>query len=202
MKLISTPRTEVVRGLSTEFLHNYGRGRTILAVDGSDGAGREAFADDLAAVMEEQGHPVVRASLRDFRLPRAEQAHFGEDTEERRYRHGYDYAALRRVLVEPFRMGAGAGFVTRHFDADRDAWIEPAWRTAPQDATLILDGEFINRAGLRDLWYWSVLVEGTPDTETEADRLYRAEENPSGRVAVVMDNSDPEYPRRRFFDSC
>lgn len=202
MKLITTPRTEVMRGLATEFLHNYGRGRTILAVDGSDGSGREAFADDLAAAMEEREHTVIRASLRDFRLPRAEQDAFGPDTDERRFRHGYDYAALRRVLVEPFRLGAGAGFVTRHFDAERDARIEPAWRTAPQDATLVLDGEFINRSGLRDLWYWSVMVDGAPGTETEADTLYRAEEDPSERVAVVVDNSNPENPRRRFFDSC
>lgn len=205
MKLISTPRTELVRGLATEFLHNYGKGRTIVAVDGADASGREALADDLAAVFEEREHPVIRASLKYFRLPKADQGAFGPDTAERRYRHGYDYAALRRVLVEPFRLGAGAGFVTRHFDPDRDAWIEPDWLTAPKDATLIIDGEFINRPELRDLWYWSVLVDGVPEgttADTEAELLYRREASPSERVAVVVDNTDPERPVRRFFDSC
>lgn len=202
MKLISTPRLDFVRSLATEFLHNYARGRTIVAVDGSESSGRTALADDLARVFEEREHPVFRASLRDFRLSRAQQEESGPETAQRRYEHTYDYRALRRVLLDPFRLGGGAGFVTRHFDPDRDTWVEPAWLTAPLDATLILDGEFLNRRELHGLWSWSVLVDSPPATDTDADELYLTEENPARRVAAVVDTTDAEQPRRRFFDSC
>jgi hypothetical protein len=202
MKLISTPRTEVVRGLATEFLHNYARGRTIIAVDGSDAAGREAFADDLAEVLAERDHAVVRASLRYFGLTKEVQEELGPDTPEQHYRQGYDYASLQRALIAPFKLGGGAAFVTQQLDPERNTWIEPTWLTAPKDATLIVDGQFANRPELRGLWNWSVMVEGVPGTETEAERLYQDLEDPAGLATVAMDNTDPEHPRRRFFDSC
>lgn len=200
MKLVTTDRTDFLRGLATEILHNYGRGRSIVAVDGTDGSGREAFADDLAAVFEERELPAFRASLRYFRRSRAEQEKFGPATAEREYRDRDDYSALRRVLLDPFRMGGSTGFVTRQFDPDRDAWIQPTWLTGPADASLIIDGDFINRPELHGLWSYSILLDGDP--ETAADELYRAEAHPHGRVSAVVDNSDPSNPRRRFFDSC
>lgn len=200
MKLVSTPRIEFLRALATEILHNYGRGRTIVAVDGPDSAGRAAFADDLAAVFDEREHSEFRASLRYFQRSRAEQAKFGAESEERLYRHGYDYSALRRVLVEPFRMGGSTGFVTKVFDPDSDAWVEPTWLTAPDAAVLIIDGQFANRKELRGLWSYSILLES--EAESEAERLYLAEERPNTLVSALIDNSDPAAVHRLFTDSC
>jgi hypothetical protein len=225
MKLLTTPRTDFLRGIATEVLHNYARGRSIVAVDGADSSGRSAVADDLAEVFAERDHPVYRASLRYFQRPSQELEQLGADTPERHYRFGYDYSALRRVLIEPFRMGGSTGFVTRHFDPERGTWIQPTWITAPTDATLILDGEFLNRAELRGLWSWSMLVESdaagerstgetsTGETSTgesstvetsaaSAMQLYSAEDDPRSRSAAVVDVTDPDNPRRRFLDSC
>ncbi|WP_022884155.1 hypothetical protein [Glaciibacter superstes] len=200
MKLVSTPRIEFLRSLATEILHNYGRGRAIVSVDGPDSAGRAEFADDLAAVFDEREHPEFRASLRYFQRSRAEQAKFGPESEERLFRHGYDYSALRRVLVEPFRMGGSTGFVMKVFNPDSDTWIEPTWLTAPDAATLIVDGEFANRRELRGLWSYSILL--AAEAESEADRLYLAEETPNALVSALIDNSDPDAPHRLFTDSC
>ena len=202
MKLVSTPRIDFLRGLATEILHNYGRGRAVVAIDGADGSGRAEFADDLAEVFDEYEHPAFRASLRYFQRSRAEQTRFGPASTDRLYRHGYDYSTLRRVLIEPFRMGGSTGFVTQEFDPDRDAWIEPTWLTAPDDATLIIDGDFINRPELRDLWSYSILLESEAEPGTEADLLYLAEVNPRGLVSAVIDNTDVTTPRRVFLDNC
>ena len=226
MKLVSTPRTEFLRDLASEILGLYGRGRTVVAVDGTDDAARTAFADDLAAVLIEREHPAFRASLANFRRSRAEQERFGPESPERLFRHLYDFSLLRRVLLDPFRMGGSTGFVTRAFDPDRDTWIEPTWLTGPPDATLVIDGDYLNRAELRDLWQYSVLVEtadeaadtlsvvpvddagevhGPEDHAAEqalADRLYRTEVRPRSRAAAVVDLTDPARPQRRFFDSC
>lgn len=200
MKLVSTPRIEFLRGLATEILGHYGRGRTIVAVDGTDAPARAAFADDLAAVFEERDHAAVRASLQGFGRSRAELNRLGPDTPERHYRSGYDYSALRRALVEPFRLGGSTGFVTKTFDADSDAWVQPTWLTAPADATLVIDGEFIHRPELRDLWSYSVLLEG--GVRTEADGLYVAETKPRDRASAIVDLADAGRPRRIFADAC
>ena len=200
MKLVSTPRIEFLRGLSTEILHNYGKGRSIVAVDGAAGSGRTAFADDLAEVFEEREHPVFRASMKYFQRSAEEQDRFGDASPERTYRHGYDYATFRRVLTQPFRMGVTTSFVTQSFDPDRDTWIEPTWQTAPLDATLIVDGDFMLRRELRDLWAYSIRVDS--GAETEADELYLAEVNAEALADALVDNTDPASPRRLFRDSC
>ena len=208
MKLPSTPRIHFLRTLAAEILHNYGLGRTIIAIDGADAGGRTAFADDLAAVLREDERHVFRASLRYFQHSRAEQErlalHLSDrpaaTVPERLYRAGYDYSALRRVLVEPFRMGGSTGFVTEEFDPDRDIWIQPTWQTAPADAILVIDGDYINRPELHGLWLYSVLLEGDPDADS--DPRYRAEVHPRDIVSAVVDTTNQQAPRRVLTDRC
>jgi uridine kinase len=212
MRLVSTPRIEFLRALGAEILHNYGRGRSLIAVEGAMRPVREAFADDLAAVFEEAGHPVFRASMRYFQRSEDDQEQFGPETAERIYRRRDDYEVLRRVLLDPFRMGGSAGFVTRQFDPDSRTWIEPTWTTAPPDASLIVDGEFLHRSELRNLWAYTVLLEGPPGGEMVAAAgggalagayaLYGAETDPRGLASALVDTSDPEHPARSFADSC
>jgi len=206
MKLVSTPRIEFLRTLATEILHNYARGRTIIAVDGTDAAGRAAFADDLAAVLREDDRHVFRASLYYFQHPRAERERLARDLpvvsssdpDESLYRVGYDYSALRRVLVEPFRLGGSTGFVTAEFDPDRDIWIQPTWHTAPADAMLLIDGAYSNRPELHGLWLYSVLLENAGDSATR----YLYDVNPRDIVSAVVDTTNPHTPRRVLTDRC
>lgn len=201
MRLPSTPRVEFLRALADEMLHHYGRGRTIVAVDGTDLSGRSRFADDLGAVLrEDDERTVFRASLDFFQRSSVEKNRFGPASAERDYHYGYDYSALRRVLLDPFRMDGSAGFVTEHFDAQREAWIEPTWLTAPADAILVLDGRFLHRPDLHGLWSYSVLLSGGP--QNAADRLYLAEASPQGQADAVVDNAVPETPKRQLLDSC
>lgn len=223
MPLNQATRSEVVAGIADEFLHNYGRGRTILAVDGRDGAGKTRFADELATTMRKRGAAVFRASIDAFLRPRAER-HARGRTGETFFHDAYDYSTFRRVLVEPFRMGGSAGFVLEAFDARRDAPVEPKWVTAPADAVLIVDGVFLNRPELSGIWNYSVWLDvptdvalarvverdgADPDPEAESNRryaeaqgLYRSVVDPRTKASAIIDNTDVEHPRRVFADSC
>lgn len=204
MELVLTPRVRFLRQLADEIMHNYGHGRTIVAIDGVEQSGKTAFGDDLAAVLTERKHPVFRASLEWFHRSRADQAQFGAESAERYYRYGFDYSLLRRVLVEPFRMGGSTGFVTKAFDPRRGISVEPKWETGPIDATLIIDGRFINRPELRGLWNYSVFLDGEPaeGPAGDADRLYFANAHPRAQATAIVDNSQPSTPKRIFADSC
>jgi len=204
-------KKDVLASLAEEYLHNYGRGRTILAVDGADGVATALFADDLATAMRVGGTTVFRASLGDFLRPRSERSvirdSLGADTgvtdpAELAYRAAYDYAAFRRVLVDPFRMGGSTGFVPAFFDAQRDAPVEPTWLTGPADAVLVVDGEFANRPELRGLWNYSIYLDDPNIDVRGPQALYRAESAPRTTAVAIVDNTFPETPRRRFADSC
>ncbi|MFF2370244.1 hypothetical protein [Agromyces sp. NPDC058110] len=193
MQLVTTPRVSFLRELAGAILRRYGRGRMIVAIDGPLRSGKTAFGDDLAAVLRERGHRVFRASMEDFHRSRDAQDAFGDDTPERYFRYGFDESALRRVLVEPFRMGGSTAFVTAVFDPARDAWVQPKWITGPADAILVLDGRFVLRPRLAELWDVPIVLDGDP--VDPADVLAYAEADPRLGDAVVVDDRDPSHPR-------
>jgi uridine kinase len=212
-------KKDVLAGLADEILHNYRRGRAIVAVDGLDGAGKTRFADALALELEKRPHAVFRASIDDFHRPRVERYARGRDSAEGFYRDSFNYVTLRRVLVEPFRIGRIGSFVPEAFDVRADAPIEPKWLTGPDDAILVIDGIFLNRPELRGTWNYSIWLDVEPEVALarllERDgaldhperyaggqALYLAEAKPREVADAIVDNNDFEHPRRVFSDSC
>jgi uridine kinase len=53
-------KTDVLDALADEVLHNYGRGRALIAVDGHSA---DTFADEFAAALAARGRTVERATL-------------------------------------------------------------------------------------------------------------------------------------------
>lgn len=215
-------KKDQLQALAEEILHNYGHGRAIIAVDGPAGAGTGEFADDLAEEFRRQGKAVFRASLADFYRSRKEREQDGWFSPRAYYERAFDYSLFRRILVDPFRTAGSTGFVLAGFDEQRDEVIhQPKWITAGADALLIVDGLFLNRPDLAGLWNFSIwltvssavalarLGERAVDPEGElakrtvgADALYASDANPSERASAIIDNTDPDHPRRVFADSC
>ena len=213
-------RIAVMDSLADEILGNYRFGRTLVAVDGIDGAGKKPFADALAVSIGRTGHAVFRASVDRFHRPRAERYAKGEHSAEGYYRDSFDYDTFRRVLIDPFRSGGSTGWVTDYFDVARDMLVvDPTWITGPADAVLVVDGAFLNRPELRGLWHWSVWLDADPEVAAQrmleldgpsglseryrgGQALYEADANPRAKATAIVDNTDPEFPRRVFADSC
>jgi len=222
MALPVTPVTTLWRELRDEVRRRYRGGRVVIAVDGVDGAGKTVFADGLAAVFAEIDVDAYRASIDGFHRPRTERYARGRASAEGFYRDSYDYATFRRVLLDPFREGgqtAGTtGFQLAAFDVARDAAVESAWVAAPIDAVLLVDGIFLHRPELRELWDWSLwldvafetsfarmaLRDGSdpdPDAPSNAryrlgQQLYLDEVDPRAAASVVIENSDLAHPHR------
>ncbi len=217
-----TPVSTLWRELRDEVRRKYRGGRVLLAVDGIDGAGKSVFADGLAEVFAEAGSTVFRSSIDGFHRPRSERYARGRRSPEGFYRDSFDYPTFRRVLIDPFREGwqtaATIGFQLEAFDVSRDAPVESAWVAAPLDAVLIVDGIFLHRPELRDLWHWSVWLEvpyevayarmalrdgSDPDPDApsnardrQGQELYLAEADPRHAASAIVDNSDLAHPYR------
>ena len=222
--LANTPRTAFLRELRGEILQNYPAGRVIVAIDGAEGSGTAAFADDLASVYREAGTDTARASLGDFHLPRARRHLHGPADPDDYYLNSFDYETLRRVLIDPFRLSGSTGFQTRAFDVKRDAPVVSQWQTGPADMVLVVDGPFLERPELRGAWHFSALLDvplsevyarlaasqgrdADPEAPSNARyvggwRRYVEKAEPQYAASAVVDLTDEAHPRRRYLDHC
>jgi len=188
MPLYRASRAEVLSSLADEFLHNYGRGRAFLAVDGGPLADPAGLARDLADVLRADGRGAYVAEAADFASGAG----------------AVDADALRDGLVRPFRR-AGTPFALRP-DADPTT-------DAPDDAVLIVAGDALQAPELRGLWNAVVylLLPDEPLATSGGDAGSAAQEaharyvravNPRRAATMIVDVTDPDLPRRVFADSC
>ena len=195
-------------------------GRTVrVGVDGVDGAGKTVLADELAAVLERRGRPVVRIGIDGFHRPRALRYRRGRSSPEGFYRDSYDLEALRRYVLTPLGPQGDGWYLPAVHDVQHDRALHHDRRRAPEGAVLVLDGLFLHRPELVGHWDLSVLVtapfevtfarmaarDGCPPDPEHPDnqryvggqRLYFAEVRPETRADVVVDNTDPARPLLR-----
>ena len=128
---------------AAEAIERLPRGRrTLVAVDGLDGAGKTTFADRLAPRLD---RPVVRVREDDFLNPAAIRHARGRESPDGFFLDSYDLVALRERLLDPF--AAGGAFRRRWHDAIADRPVPGADEPAPAGALLLLDGLFLHRDG-------------------------------------------------------
>jgi uridine kinase len=221
---IAPARRELLESLVTEFRHNYGKGRTLLGVDGPMAAGKTTFAADLVLAFERSGLAAFHASMNGFNHPREHRYRAGRLSPEGYYRDAFDNSLFRRVLAEPFRMGGSTGFQLAAFDLQRDVPLESEWTTAPADAVLVVDGTFLQRPELRGLWNYTIWLDADaavrqerlvardgadPDPEAASNqrwagamRIYVRDTAPNAAASAIVDNTDPDHPTRMWADFC
>ena len=158
---------------------------------------------------------VLRVSIDGFHRPRAQRIARGRGPETF-YEDSYDYDAFRRAVVEPFRRGEPVTPAVNDVEADEPARAAPV--AVGPDTVLLVDGIFLQRPELTDVWDAAVWVDvpfsvsvprgnarfgdgHDPDPAAEANRryvegqrLYLAATNPRARATWVLDNTDLERP--------
>ncbi|WP_040382246.1 uridine kinase [Deinococcus apachensis] len=189
-----------------------------VAVDGVDGAGKTTFADELAAALRERGRSVIRASVDGFHALREARYRRGRTSPEGFYRDSYNYPGLRSALLNPLGPGGSGRYRTAIFDHVTDSPVEMPEFAATDGSILILDGLFLHRPELRDVWDDSVFLHvdfevsvprgaacrpgyGSPDPQAESNRryvegnrLYFREAEPQRHAGVVVDHNDLNNP--------
>ncbi|GLZ38128.1 hypothetical protein [Actinokineospora sp. NBRC 105648] len=108
-----------------------------VAIDGPPAAGKTTLADELAVVLRAQDRAVIRATIDDFLVPRAQRYRRGRYSAEGCYLDAHDHAALCRVLLGPLGPGGDRGFQHTAYDKDTDTPASPPAAIAPADAVLL-----------------------------------------------------------------
>lgn len=210
-------RDAVLRDLAERLLALRPGERVAVAVDGFDGAGKTVLADQLAEVVAglPDPRPVVRVSIDGFHRPKAQRVARGRGPETF-YEDSYDYAAFRRAVIDPFRRGEPVTPAVNDVEADRP--VHPDRVAVVADTVLLVDGIFLQRPELADVWDAEVWVDvrftvsvprgnarfgdgHDPDPEAEPNRryvegqrLYLAAADPRARATWVLDNTDLARP--------
>jgi uridine kinase len=172
---------------------------TRIGIDGVDGAGKTSLAEEIARLLTKRRRPSVRVSLDFFERPSAERYARGELSPEGYYLDGFD---VQRLHAHVLSIGG------------------------PSELVVVVDGIFLQRPELVDLWDATVWVEADLDTAAErglardvvrtdslqaereryrfrylpAQRRYIEEQRPRERATFVFRNTDladPELVRQQ-----
>lgn len=190
-----------------------------VGVDGTDGAGKTTFADELAEVLRATGRQVLRASVDGFHQPRVVRYRRGRASPEGFFHDSYDLDTLHAVLLEPLAPDHVGPRRVRTAVRDVATDTDPGtpWQVVDDATVLVVDGIFLQRDELRHVWDLAVWLE-VPFAETyarmavrdgcppdpddpantryrEGQRLYLAACAPRDRADVVVDNADVTRPR-------
>jgi uridine kinase len=193
------------------------RPRVLVAIDGSDAAGKTTLAGSLAGLVRA---PVIQASIDDFQHSQAIRRRLGDLSPQGYYLDGFDHDTLASTLLAPFIEGA-AVVQTASFDYDLDQ-PAPVSVEVPARAVLLVDGVFLQVESIRRFWSLAVYLAVSPEVAFRrgvdrdangvgegsvevvshryavrylpAQALYRAEVDPEGSADILVDNTNPADP--------
>ncbi|MFZ0325119.1 MAG: uridine kinase [Actinomycetes bacterium] len=213
---MTTLRAALVESVAREVLQHRRLPITRVAVDGVDGAGKTFFADELADCLVRAGVVVIRAGADGFHRPAVERYRRGRSSPEGFFLDSYDYAALRSELLDPLSPGGALRYRLAVFDVASDEPLDLPPSVADIGAVLVVDGIFLHRDELVDVWDFSVFIRASLEQATrrwqqrdgverqsasipgdryvEGQRLYLNACDPQRRASMVVDNNDFAAP--------
>lgn len=194
-------------------------------IDGRTAAGKTSIADELVAPLEKLGRTVIRVEIDEFHHPLAIRRGQHElPPWQQYYLDSYDHAAIRNELLLPLGPGGDRRYRRAILDSLHDTAVDAPSRLAPPDAVILIDGVFLFRPELDDLWdlrihvdvdagdslrrgpdrdlAWMDSIEAAEakyhSTYIPAEDHYDALVKPQHRADVVVDNRELANPRLRF----
>jgi uridine kinase len=221
MKPMPSDRVRTVDALGDLVLAQRGSHPLRVAIDGPDAAGKTTLADELATIGQARGRSVIRASIDGFHRPRDERHRRGLESPKGYYLDSFDYDSLRSNLLLLLGPDGSGRYRTAVFDLRSDTRLKGPRRLGPADSVLLVDGVFLLRPELNDLWDLRVFVHVPPDEVLRramgrdralfgsadalrrryerryipGQRLYLAAVRPLKLADAVFENTNPASPR-------
>lgn len=120
-----------------------------IGIDGAAEIGAGDLADAVALELESLGRPAIRTSTSWWWRPASLRLEYGRTDIDMLLAGWVDVGSLRRELLDPFAAaGSGQRYLRRLRDPGTDRSIREQRQPVPQRSVLLLDGAFLQAAGL------------------------------------------------------
>ncbi|WP_423246481.1 uridine kinase [Nocardia arseniciresistens] len=156
---------DTLEGIAGRVMQAVPSDRALVAIDGVDGSGKSTFASKL--VKHVHTRPAIVLHADHFFNPSAVRHARGWNSPEGFWLDSYNYAALRSYALEPLRRGGDGWYHNASYDSATDTTTCPPEIQAPRDALVLVEGLFLHRDELVDLWDMSIFLH-VPFYETGA----------------------------------
>jgi hypothetical protein len=188
---------EVARGLVER------RGRIRVAIDGAEALEPGTFGAVLATGLRDRGRFALHISADDFLLPASQRFEFGKTSPESFYLGWRDERGLQREVLDPAGPDGSGKVLPVLWRADVDRSARASYVTVPDDAIVIVSGQFLLGGGLT--FEMSVHVDASekalarrtaPDRAwtLPAYRQYADEVAPATFADLLIRLEDPKHP--------
>ncbi|MFL6140879.1 MAG: uridine kinase [Labedaea sp.] len=164
----SATRTALINDIADRIL-TLGTHRLRVAVDGRTAAGKTSFGHELAERIAQNGRPVLRASLDDYKKPWKDRHLYDRESGEGYYRNAFDYQATARHLLEPAGPRGSGACALCYLDPLTQVDHSSRITQAAQDAVLIVDGVFAFRPDINDYWDYRIGLDIDPDSPSNEE---------------------------------
>ena len=197
---------------------------TRVAVDGVTASGKSTLARELASAVSELGRPVIQVSMDGFHHPRARRHRQGRESAIGYYEDAYDFVALARGVARAARSRRQPALPHERYRPRNRYRDRGAGGWCARVAVFVVDGTFLQRPDIRDLWDERVWVDtplkvarrrgverdgdalGGPEAAERlfakryhaAAQIYIDAVAPAERATVVFGNEHPEHARLQF----
>jgi uridine kinase len=173
-----------------------------VAIDGPDAAGKTTLAQELSALLQARGRPVIRASIDGFHNPTLIRYRRGVTSPEGYYYDSFNYQALTESLLAPLGPTGSRQYRSKVFDYRTNSEVQIPIQVADVNAVLLFDGVFLLRAELIEYWDFTVFVEA--DFETTLARAEQRDTVSFSSVEEVRRRYEQRYipGQKLYFDKC
>lgn len=214
------PRARVVDQIAALVCREDSGHRVRVAIDGVTASGKSTLARELTAAVSARERSALHLSMDGFHHPRAHRHRRGRLSAKGYYLDAYDFEALARHVLTPLGPGGDGRYRPRIIDLASDESVDEPSAQAPEGCVAVIDGTFLQRPEIRDLWDVSIFVDTSlPEARRRgvlrdaealggreqaeelfearyhaAARIYLAEVDPRASASLVIQNDDVAHP--------
>lgn len=191
-----------------------------VGVSGITSSGKTTLANEIAEELRRRNRDVIRTSIDNFHNPRVIRYRQGRESAIGYYEDAHDYDSFRQKLLLPLGPGGNRLYQLESLNLGTDEYVNPQLKEANKDTIFIVDGTFLFKKDLCDLFDFKIFVEtdfelarkrGAKREEVAlgsfkkaeemflnryhvASKRYLEEHTPQLSADIVINNNDLDHP--------